>query len=71
MMIYKYFAFVRCKLGYGSVAWNYVTITHSNKLDRIQRKFAALSHSRDLKMFNITITIFWEKNNLQILHVTR
>jgi hypothetical protein len=41
-----YFALVRWKLEYGSAAWNSVTITDSNKLERTQRKFAAIFHSR-------------------------
>jgi hypothetical protein len=42
-----YFALVRSQLEYASVAWNSVTITDSNKLERIvQRKFAALCHNR-------------------------
>jgi hypothetical protein len=40
------FTLVRSKLEYTSVAWNSLTITDSNKLQRIQRKFAALCHSR-------------------------
>jgi hypothetical protein len=30
---------VRSKLEYASVAWNSVTITDSNKLEHVQRKF--------------------------------
>jgi myo-inositol catabolism protein IolC len=37
-----HFALVRSKMEYASVAWNSVTITDSNKLQRLQRKFAAL-----------------------------
>jgi hypothetical protein len=39
-----YFALVRSKLEYDSVAWNSATITDSNKLERMQRKFATLCH---------------------------
>jgi hypothetical protein len=39
---YYYFFFVRPKLEYASVAWNSVTINDSNKLERIQKRFAAL-----------------------------
>jgi hypothetical protein len=40
-----YFALVRSKLEYTSVAWKSVTITDFNKLERVQRKFAALCHN--------------------------
>jgi hypothetical protein len=40
------------KLEYAPVAWSSVTITDSNKLERIQRKFAALCHSRLLAYFS-------------------
>jgi hypothetical protein len=33
-------------LEYASVAWNSVIVTDSNKLERIQRKFATFCHSR-------------------------
>jgi hypothetical protein len=39
-------ALVRSKLQYVSVAWGSVTVTNPSKLDPIQRKFAALCHSR-------------------------
>jgi hypothetical protein len=44
-----YFALAKSKLEYASVAWNTVTsvtITESNKLERIQRTFGALCHKR-------------------------
>jgi hypothetical protein len=41
-LLMLYFALVRSKLEYAFVAWNSVTITNSNKLERVQRKFAAL-----------------------------
>jgi hypothetical protein len=39
-----YFALVRSKLEQTSVAQNSVTITVSNELDRMRRKFPALCH---------------------------
>jgi hypothetical protein len=36
-----YFALVISKLEYASVAWNSVTITDSNKFERVQRQFTA------------------------------
>lgn len=41
-----YFALVRSKLEYASVAWSSVTLTDSNKLERTQKKSAALCHNR-------------------------
>jgi hypothetical protein len=41
-----HFALVEYKLEYASVAWNSAMITDSNKLERIQRKFAALCSHR-------------------------
>jgi hypothetical protein len=40
---------VRSKLEYASVAWNSVTTTDSNKLERIQRTFAAVYNKRFLQ----------------------
>jgi hypothetical protein len=66
-----YFALVRSKLEHASVAWPSVTITDSNKLKRVQRKFAALCHKRffqDVKYYYDNIL---EKLNLQTLHIRR
>jgi hypothetical protein len=48
-LLVLYFAFVRCKLEYASVAWNSVKITDCNKLERVQRWLPALCHNRFLQ----------------------
>jgi hypothetical protein len=40
-----YIATVRSKLEYAFVVWNSIMNTDSNKLESIQRKFAALCHN--------------------------
>jgi hypothetical protein len=41
-----WFAGIRSKLEYASVAWNTVTIAYSSTLESIKRQIAALSLSR-------------------------
>jgi hypothetical protein len=66
-----YFALVRYKLEYASVAWNSVTITDSNKLERVQRKFAALCHKIFFQDVECHCDNILEKLNLQTLHIRR
>jgi hypothetical protein len=66
-----YFAVVRSKLEYVSVAWNSVTITDSNKLERVQRQFAALCHSRFFQDVKYYYDIILEKLNMLTLHIRR
>jgi hypothetical protein len=47
---------VRSKIEYASVVWNSITITDSSKLERIQRKFAALCYKRFLMAY-VTINM--------------
>jgi hypothetical protein len=54
---------------YASVAWNSVTITDSNKLDRILRKFAALFHSTFFQDVEYHYDNLLEKLNLLTLHI--
>jgi hypothetical protein len=62
---------VRSKLEYASVAWYSVTITDSNKLERIQRKFAALCHKRFFQDVEYHYDNISEKLNLHTLHIRR
>jgi hypothetical protein len=42
---------IRSKLEYGSVAWNNLTLTDSNMLEKVHRKFANLSGC--ISMFSV------------------
>jgi hypothetical protein len=64
-----YFALVRSKLEYASVAWNSVTVTYSNKLECIQGKFASLCHNRIFEDVEYHCDNILEKLNLQTLHI--
>jgi hypothetical protein len=66
-----YFALARSKLEYASVAWNSVTITDSNKLERVQRKFAALCHKRFFQDVEYHYDNILERLNLGTLHIRR
>jgi myo-inositol catabolism protein IolC len=70
LMLY-FFALVRSKLEYASEAWNSVTITDSNKLERLQRKFAALCHKRFFRDVEYHYDNILEKLNLQTLYIRR
>jgi hypothetical protein len=58
-------------LEYASVAWNSVTITDSNKLEHLQRKFASLCYKRFFQDMEYRYDIILEKLNLQTLHIRR
>jgi hypothetical protein len=64
---------VRSELEYASVAWNSVTITDSNKLERLQRKFAAHFCKRFFQdvEYHYDNTRILEILNLQTLHIRR
>jgi hypothetical protein len=56
---------------YASVAWNSVTITDSNKLERIQRQFAALCQNRCSQDIQYQYDSLLEKLNLLTVHIGR
>jgi hypothetical protein len=69
-LLVLFFVLVRSKLEYASIAWNSVTITDSNKLERVQKNCCPLPQ----KIFydvQYHYDIILEKLNLQTLHVRR
>jgi hypothetical protein len=70
-LLILYFVLFRSKLEYASVAWNSVTITDSNKLERVQRKFASFCHNWFFQDVEYHYDRILEKLNLQTLHIRR
>jgi hypothetical protein len=70
ILLMLYFALVRCELEHISVSWNFVMITDSNKLERIQRKLAANCHSRFFEDMRYHYDNLLERSNL-LTHYNR
>jgi hypothetical protein len=70
-LLMLYIATVRSKLEYATVVWNSITNTDSNKLERVQRKFAGLCHNRFFQDVDYHYSNILDKLNLQTLHVRR
>ena len=66
-----YSTLVRSKLEYASVAWNSITNTDSNKLERIQKKFASLCHYRFFYDTDYHYIDALDKLKLPTLHTRR
>jgi hypothetical protein len=71
ILLMLYIATIRSKLEHSSVVWNSIVNIHSNKLERIQRKFAALCHNRFFQDVDYHYINTLDKLNLQTLHVRR
>jgi hypothetical protein len=76
-----YSALIRSKLEYASVAWNSITSTDANKLERIQQRFAALCFNRffpqvryyySLALVELKLhTLYIRKHRLDALFLTQ
>jgi hypothetical protein len=65
------FTLVRSKLEYAMVVWNSITSTDTNKLERIQQKFASFCFYRFSPYVPCTYTDALEKLSLQSLRKRR
>jgi hypothetical protein len=66
-----YCTLIRSNLEYASFVWNSVTTTDANKLERIQKKFAALCYNRFLPQVHYTYSNALEHLKLHTLHKRR
>jgi hypothetical protein len=63
--------FVRSKLEYASVIWNSITSTYTNKLERIQQRFAAPCFNRFFPQVHYCYSIALENLKLHTLLMRR
>jgi hypothetical protein len=68
-LLKPHFALIMSEIEYASIAWNSVTITDSNKLDHILRKFKALSHNDFFQDVEYCYDNLLEELNLLTLHM--
>jgi hypothetical protein len=71
-MYVLYFTLVRSKPEYASLAWNSITSTDANKLERVQQKFAALCYnSFFLQVYYSHYSTVYEQLKLHTLRMRR
>jgi hypothetical protein len=66
-----YIALVRSKIEYASVAWNSITSTDANKLERIQQKFATLCFNRFVPQVRYSYSLVLVELKLHTLYIRR
>jgi hypothetical protein len=59
-MVVLYNASVRLKVEYASVIWHNLTLTDSNKIEIMHRKFAKLCYCRSFTLAFYVIMIYFE-----------
>jgi hypothetical protein len=70
-MLRLYTAFVRSKFEYASVVWNSIKSTDTNKLERIQQRFAALGFNSFFPQVHYYYSLALEELKLHTLRMRR